>query len=76
MKPHSHHPVWVTDLPAAFVFQPDGRLRERIARAVSMKVVRVVAGAERCHVMVDVKRPYYRPVADERAATTMDLAKA
>lgn len=58
-------PVAVADLPARFVFQPDGALRENISRAVAMKVVRVIAGAERCHVVVDTKRPYYLPMLDK-----------
>jgi hypothetical protein len=58
-------PEIVTDLPASFVFQPNGALREKVSRAVAMKVVRVIAGAERCHVVVDIKRPYYFPVLAE-----------
>ena len=56
-------PVTVTDLPASFVFQPDGAMREKVSRALSMKVVRVIAGAEKCNVVVDIKRPYYHAVA-------------
>ena len=58
-------PVTVTDLPASFVFQPDGAMRENVARAVSMGVVRVIVGAEKCNVVVDIKRPYFRPVLAE-----------
>ena len=58
-------PVLVTDLPSSFVFQPDGALREKVSRAVAMKVVRVIAGAEKCNVVVDINRPYYFPVPDE-----------
>lgn len=54
-------PVWITDLPAQFVFQPGGMLRLRVAEAVASGVVKVVAGPERCHVRVDIKRPYWRP---------------
>jgi hypothetical protein len=54
-------PVIVTNLPAHFVFQPDGALREKVSRAVATKVARVIAGAEKCHVVVDIKRPYYSP---------------
>jgi hypothetical protein len=54
-------PVLVTDLPASFVYQSDGALREKVSRAVAIKVVRVIAGAEKCHVVVDIKRPYYSP---------------
>ena len=63
MFAHSYHPVWVENLPARFVFQPDGMVREKIRRALDMKVVRVIAGPEACHVMVDVQRPYFRPGA-------------
>jgi hypothetical protein len=62
-------PVLVTHLPAHFVFQPDGALREKVSRAVSIKVVRVIAGAEKCHVVVDIKRPYYYPVLAELEKT-------
>lgn len=57
-------PVWVYDLPAEFCFQPDGRLLEAVARAVHMGVVRVIAGATAAHVMVDVKRPYFRAIPE------------
>ena len=58
-------PVTVTDLPAKFVFQPDGAMREKVSRAVTLGVVRVIAGAEKCNVVVDIKRPYFRPMAAE-----------
>jgi hypothetical protein len=60
MMADAYLPVWVHDLPARFVFQPDGSLRAKVRRAVDMGVVRVVAGAELVHVMVDVRRPYSR----------------
>ena len=65
MKDSAHLPVEVQNLPAAFVFQPDGALRENVSRAVFMGVVRVIAGAENCHVIVDIKRPYYRALPIE-----------
>ena len=58
-------PVTVTDLPAKFVFQPDGAMREKVSRAVTMGVVRVIAGAEKCNVVVDIKRPYFLAVLDD-----------
>jgi hypothetical protein len=61
MKADAYLPVWVEDLPADFAFQPDGKLRQRVAEAVSNGVVKVVAGPLRCHVRVDVRRPYWRP---------------
>ena len=53
-------PVMVADLPARFVFQPDGQLRDRIARARDMGVVRVIAGPVAAHLIIDIKRPYWR----------------
>lgn len=50
----------VHDLPAAFVFQPDGKLRDKVAHAVTLGVARVIAGPTACHVEVDIRRPYYR----------------
>jgi hypothetical protein len=55
-------PVWVYNLPASFAFQPDGRLREKIA-ALPKGIVRVLAGPTECHVCVDVQRPYNRPIS-------------
>lgn len=62
-RPDMLLPVVVENLPASFVFQPDGRLRDKVARARDVGVVRVIAGPEKCHVIVDVKRPYFRGVA-------------
>ena len=55
-------PVIVKDLPANFVFQPDGAVRQAI-RSMPSGVVKVIAGAEKCHVIIDIKRPYYRPLS-------------
>ena len=55
-------PVWVYDLPASFAFQPGGQLRENVRAAVASGAAKVIAGPVRCHVMIDVQRPYYRPV--------------
>ena len=54
-------PTLVANLPVDFVFQPDGALRENVSRLVAMKVVRVIAGAKKCHVVINIKRPYYFP---------------
>lgn len=61
MMADAYLPVWVMDLPAVFVFQPGGLLRRPVAEAVASGAVKVVAGPERCHVRVDIKRPYWRP---------------
>ncbi|MCU0826623.1 MAG: hypothetical protein MUE52_04290 [Tabrizicola sp.] len=37
-------PVWIHDLPADFVCQPDGQLRLKVADAVAKGTVKVVAG--------------------------------
>ena len=58
-------PHCVENLPAAFVFQPDGKMREKIARAVSLEVARVIAGPMQCHVIVDISRPYFRAIRSE-----------
>lgn len=57
--------VWVTNLPIAFVLQPDGQLRQRLVDAFANQgVLKVVAGPERCHVHLNIQRPYYRPGND------------
>jgi hypothetical protein len=55
-------PVTVHDLPSQYAFQPDGKLRDKVRHAVDMKVVRVIAGPEKCHVIIDVQRPYHRAI--------------
>lgn len=68
MKADAYLPVWVHDLPIAFAMQPGGALRDNVRRAVDMGVVRVIAGPTQCHVMVDIKRPYYRALPSQVAA--------
>ena len=58
--PDAMLPVWVYALPSAFAFQPDGALRGKVRSAVASGSCRVIAGPTECHVMIDVKRPYYR----------------
>lgn len=60
MKADAYLSEIVYDLPASFVFQPDGALRDKVARAISMKAVRVIAGPEKVHVVLNIRRPYYR----------------
>jgi hypothetical protein len=62
MMADAYLPITVTDIPCYWVFQPDGHLRDRI-RSLPTGVVRVIAGAEKCHVVIDIKRPYFRPVS-------------
>lgn len=53
-------PVWVRDLPADLIFDRS-RLKPKIEHYVREGIVRVIAGAERCHVSIDIQRPYHRP---------------
>ena len=59
--PHTVH-----DVPTAWVIGADGALLECVSHYVRQRVVRVIAGPEFCHVIVDVQRPYYRPGAQIR----------
>lgn len=53
-------PVWVRDLPIDMLVR--GReVRPDIRHLVDAGVVRVVAGPEHAHVMIDIKRPYHLP---------------
>jgi hypothetical protein len=54
--PHTVH-----DLPIPFAFEDSGRLRASFEHYQRQGVIRVIAGAEACHVVVDVRRPYSRP---------------
>ena len=60
MTADAYLPVIVENLPASFVFQPDGQLRMSVSRARDMGCVKVIAGPEQCHLVIDIKRPYYR----------------
>ena len=44
---------------------PDGQLKPAVRQHVESGTVRVIAGAEKCHVVLRIWRPYYReyPVA-------------
>ena len=53
-------PIVVKHLPAHMFFD-DAGLRPKIASYVRQGVVRVIAGAERCHVVIDIRRLYSRP---------------
>ena len=66
MKAEAYLPIVVENLPATFFFQPDGQLREKPARAVSMRVLKVIAGPTQCHAIIDIKRPYYRAIGEPR----------
>ena len=55
-------PEWFRDLPASFVFDENGRVRQRVADCQRQGVVmRIVAGPERVSLLIDIKRPYVSP---------------
>lgn len=54
-------PHVVFNLPISFVMNNDGTLRDAVRHYVRLGVVRVIAGPDRCHVVVDIRRPYWRP---------------
>ena len=53
-------PVMVRDLPVSMVMH-GGNLRPDVRSYVDQGVVRVIAGPESVHLIIDVKRPYERP---------------
>lgn len=62
MKADAYLPVEVRGLPAEFCFQSDGKLRDKIRHAVTIGVVRVIAGPLVCDVVIDIARPYYKAI--------------
>jgi hypothetical protein len=62
MKADQYLSETVYNLPAQFVFQPGGQLREKVARAVSMSAAKVIAGPTECHLVLNIKWPYYKGV--------------
>ena len=59
----AHLSVWFENLPARTVFQPGGQLRINVQRAIDIGAVkRIVDGAEVAHILIDIKRPYSRPI--------------
>lgn len=63
MMADAYLPHTVYDVPVAWVIDSEGTLFERVRHYVRQGVVRVIAGPEACHVIVDVQRPYHRPAA-------------
>lgn len=60
-KPDAYLSETVRDLPWHFVFNLDGRLKSAVQRYVDQGVVRVIAGALSVHLVIQIKRPYFRP---------------
>ena len=63
MMADAYLPHTVYDVPVVWVIDSEGALFERVRHYVRQGVVRVIAGPEACHVIVDVQRPYHRPAA-------------
>lgn len=63
----AHLTEWFENLPARMVFQPGGQLRMNVQRAIDIGAVkRIVAGAEAVHILIDIRRPYNRPIMISR----------
>lgn len=54
-------PHAVTFVPTSWVIADNGQIYPKVRHYVKQGVVRVVAGATECHVVVDIQRPYVRP---------------
>ena len=53
-------PVCIRHLSIGFAF--DGHaLKLNVRSYVDQGIVRVIAGPEACHLIVDIRRPYWRP---------------
>lgn len=61
MRAAAYLPVLVKDVPVDMLFSGSA-LRPTVAHYVAVGVVKIVAGPERCHVLIDIQRPYHRPV--------------
>ena len=61
MTADTYLPIMVRDLPVSVVLGSDGRLKPKVRAYVAQGVVRVMMGPERCDVLIDVRRPYFRP---------------
>lgn len=60
MGADAYLPVVVKNVPCGMIF--DGpQLKPKVAHYVRLSVVRISAGAEFCHVWIDVQRPYFAP---------------
>lgn len=70
-RPDALLPMTVRHLPASFMFQSDGLRRPVFQSYLDQGVIRIIAGAERCHVVIDVKRPYFRPSTETHVANLM-----
>lgn len=55
-------PVTVRDIPVDVVFDDTGAMRPNYAHAARLGVARIIAGPTLCDVVVDIRRPYYRPL--------------
>lgn len=61
MKADAHLPHIVHNVPVGWFIGHDGELMPRIRHYVAQGVVRVIAGPDQAHCVIDVQRPYCRP---------------
>lgn len=54
-------PVMLRDWPSEWFFDPDGRCRRHVEHYLRINVLRLIAGPQQCHAIIDVRRPYSRP---------------
>lgn len=72
-KPDALLPIAVKNLPAHFVFQADGLVRPRFQECLDQGVICIIAGPEKCDVVIDIKRPYFRPEYANTKTATMEI---
>ena len=61
MSADAYLPHTVRDVPVGWLIGQDGAVYPGVAQYVAQGVVRIIAGPERAHCIIHVKRPYYRP---------------
>lgn len=61
MKPDAYLKHTVYDVPVDWLIGHDGALHPRVSDYVRQGVVKVIAGPERAHCVIDVMRPYHKP---------------
>ena len=61
MKADAYLPVLVRHVPEIQVFDLQGQLLPSLKHYAQQGVVKVIAGPLACHLLIDIKRPYFRP---------------
>ena len=57
----SYLPHIVHNVPAQWVFGSNGKPLQKIQHYMDQRIVRIIAGPNHCHVVIDVRRPHRRP---------------